>query len=262
VLEQLRDRWHLTTEGGLWRVLQRLGVRYKRARAYVHSPDRDYAAKRSLIELARLRAQYAPTQYRLLYLDEMSYYRQPTLARDYAAVGHHQPLAQHSYCSNTRQRVLGALDAETGQVHYCQASRISLAVLNAFYRDLCAAYPTAEVIYVVLDNWPVHFHAEVLAHLVPQHWPFEWTLPSNWASQPLIQVAAEQQLPIQLLPLPTYASWLNPIEKLWRWLKQDILHLHRHSDDWQTLKQRVAGFLDQFSDGSSRLLHYVGLLPY
>ncbi|MBK9008807.1 MAG: transposase [Anaerolineae bacterium] len=30
----------------------------------------------------------------------------------------------------------------------------------------------------------------------------------------------------QLTPLlfPTYASWLNPIEKLWKWLKQEVLH--------------------------------------
>ncbi|MGQ9628202.1 MAG: transposase [Anaerolineae bacterium] len=43
-----------------------------------------------------------------------------------------------------------------------------------------------------------------------------------------------------MLCLPTYASWFNPIEKLWRWLKQDVLHLHRLNEDWQALIQRVA----------------------
>ncbi|HID52643.1 MAG TPA: hypothetical protein EYP41_11485 [Anaerolineae bacterium] len=66
---------------------------------------------------------------------------------------------------------------------------------------------------------------------------------------------------IQLLCLPTYASWLNPIEKLWRWLKQDILHLHRLSDAWPELRQRVDQFLANFSHGSTELLRYVGLLP-
>jgi hypothetical protein len=64
-----------------------------------------------------------------------------------------------------------------------------------------------------------------------------------------------------MLCLPTYASWCNPIEKLWRWLEQDILHLHRLSDDWAALKQAVACFLDGFADQSLELLRYVGLLP-
>jgi hypothetical protein len=72
-------------------------------------------------------------------------------------------------------------------------------------------------------------------------------------------VAAVDYLPIQLLNLPTYASWLNPIEKLWGWLKQDVLHLHCQSDDWPHLKTRVAEFLDQFMAPSPDLLRYVGL---
>jgi hypothetical protein len=67
-------------------------------------------------------------------------------------------------------------------------------------------------------------------------------------------------LPIQLLFLPTYASWLNPIEKLWRWLRQQVIHLHGFSDDWPALKARVADFLNQFRNGSTELLRYVGLL--
>jgi len=68
-------------------------------------------------------------------------------------------------------------------------------------------------------------------------------------------------LPITILNLPTYAQGLNPIEKLWRYLKQTLIHLHRFSDDWDTLKQPVADFFEQFRHGSPDLLRYVGLLP-
>ncbi len=34
----------LTSLGGLCQLLERLGIRHKRARAYLHSPDPDYAA--------------------------------------------------------------------------------------------------------------------------------------------------------------------------------------------------------------------------
>jgi hypothetical protein len=56
-----------------------------------------------------------------------------------------------------------------------------------------------------------------------------------------------------------YASWTNPIEKLWRWLKQEVLHLHRLADQWPELQQRVDHLLVQFAHGSKALLRYVGL---
>ncbi|MBV8356880.1 MAG: transposase [Deltaproteobacteria bacterium] len=59
--------------------------------------------------------------------------------------------------------------------------------------------------------------------------------------------------------LPTYAPWLNPIEKLWRWLRQDVLKMHRWVEDWPQVKQRVRDFLAQFAQGSQELLYYVGL---
>jgi DDE superfamily endonuclease len=60
--------------------------------------------------------------------------------------------------------------------------------------------------------------------------------------------------------LPTSAPWLNPIEKLWRWLREQVLRLHRLAGDWQTLRERVNAFLSQFAEAGDELLHYVGLL--
>ena len=259
-LLQVCDWLSLSTGGGLSQLLKRLEISYKRARAYIHSPDRDYEQKMSLIELAGLRAQYDPLRYVFLYLDEFTFFRQPSLACDYAAQGHEQPLAYLSYHSNTHSRIVAALNALTGQVNYRQRNILTVDQLSAFYADLRRIYPEAEVIYAVQDNWPVHFHADVLARLAPQTWPYPFNVPANWPATPS-KKAIQADLPIQILCLPTYASWCNPIEKLWRWLKQDLLHLHRLSDVWQTLTKRVAEFLDRFASGSTDLLHYVGLLP-
>ena len=67
------------------------------------------------------------------------------------------------------------------------------------------------------------------------------------------------QLPIQLIPLPTYASWTNPIEKLWRKGKQEVLHLHRWATQLQVLREEFLRFLAQYALGSLDLLRYVGL---
>ena len=96
-------------------------------------------------------------------------------------------------------------------------------------------YAGVNHIYVVQDNWSIHRHDDVLTAL--------------------------QQLPrLEPVWLPTYAPWLNPIEKVWRWLRQDQLYLHRLASDWTTLRLRVNAFLDQFAAGSDALLHYVGLV--
>ncbi len=259
-LRQVCDWLQVSTIAGMSQLLKRLGISYKRARAYFRSPDRRYHDKLSLVELARLRAKYEPERYVFLYLDELTYYRQPSLASAYEATGTRQPLAHLSYRSNTSFRVVAALNALSGQVTYLQRNHITVQQLSAFYADLRADYPTAETIFVAQDNWPVHFHPDVLARLQPQTWPYPFIRPPNWPTQPSAK-AVHDDLPIQLLCLPTYASWCNPIEKLWRWLKQDILHLHRLSDDWQALKRAVANFLDGFQNGSLELIRYVGLLP-
>lgn len=260
MIAQQCDWLRVTTTSGVQQILKRLGISYKRGRDYIHSPDRFYQQKLSLVELARFRAYYEPEHYILLYLDELTYYRQPSLSQAYEQSGSAQPLAQRSHQSNTAFRVLAALNAITGQVDYLQRHRTTVACLAQFWFDLRVAYPHAKRIYVVVDNWPVHFHPDVLAPLQAQAFPFPPKLPPNWPTSPS-KKARSHNLPIQLLCLPTYASWLNPIEKLWRWLKQDVLHLHRLSSDWQALKQLVADFLDQFDQGSNDLLSYVGLLP-
>ncbi len=194
-------------------------------------------------------------------MDEFSYYRQPSVARAYAAAGHEQALARRSHRSNTKRTILGALNALTGRVTYVQRAYADVQGLRTFFQRLRAAYPQAERLYVVLDNWPMHVHSDVLSLLGPQRWTDTMPRPRHWPTEPTRDLPS-LDLPIELVPLPTYASWCNPIEKLWRWLNQDLLHLHPHADAWDTLKAEVATFLDEFAQGSDALLRYTGLLRY
>lgn len=259
-LAQLREHlgWlRLRTDGGLSQLLTRLRISYKRGRDYVHSPDPHYAAKLAYIAQCWQRVQAEPERFVLLYLDEVTYYRQPSVGYDYELMGAPQPRARRSHAKNSWFRIVAALNALSGQVTYLQRSQITVAVLGSFWGALCDAYPQAHTLYVVVDNWPVHFHPDVLAHLQPQLWPWPPYVPPHWTAS---RQPTRTNLPIELLCLPTYASWCNPIEKLWRWLKQQHLHLHRLSEDWPGLKQRVAEALDCFQTGSPELLCYTGLL--
>ena len=250
---------NLASDSALHRLLKRLNIRYKRGRDYTHSPDVDYVAKCDQIASYQARARRNPVAFPLYFLDELTYYRQPTLAHAYETIGHEQPLALRSYRSNTKTRIVGALNYVDGSVVYRQRSKISVSVLGDFWYDLALKHPTAQAIAVVVDNWPVHFHPDVLAPLQTQTFAFPTHNPSHWPTEPT-RAAKHDHLPIRLLQLPTYAPWLNPIEKLWRYLYQEVLHLHQFSDLWDQLKQKITERLDQFALPSPFLLNYVGLL--
>jgi len=246
---------------GVCQVLKRLRVTYKRARDAIHSPDPDYVANLRTVQfhLRDARRQALPWVV-VLFQDEMTYERHPGVACAYESRGHVQPLARRSHVSATTRRIVATLDACSGRVIFRQASTIRIPTLIHFYEQVCAAYadqPTP--IYLVQDNWPVHLPPDVLARLLPQPFTFPRDLPQNWPTEPRKTWPMAHRLPIRRVLLPTYASWTNPIEQLWRWLRQEILHLHRLADDWAVLQTVVTQFLAQFAVRSSELLRDVGL---
>jgi hypothetical protein len=226
------DRFTDYSLSGLWRYLQRHGLRLRSARVQQFSPDPDYADKLVNLEMALWEARRYPDSVVAVFLDQMGFTRWPDPAPDWAATA---PLADRQGSKQGLWRTMGALNALTGQVNYVDGYIVGRAKVIACYDQLVEAYPEAEQIYAIQDNWSIHKHPDVLEAL--KQWP-------------------------QIVPvwLPTYAPWLNPIEKLWRWLRQDVLKLHRLAADWQAVRERVRQFLDQFAHGSLRLLEYVGLL--
>ncbi len=246
------------TLAGVYQLLKRLHIHRKRGRDHVHSPDPEYVGKLRDIWVWLRAVQVDPEKQVLLFSDEFTFYRKPSLSYDYERAGKIQPLAELGHRSNLIWRIAGALNVWTGQVTYANHSHFTLKLLVDFYQQVAQAYPHANVIYLVVDNWPIHFHPDVLAALRDPSIAWPLRLPPNWPDEPSKQ-ARHLDLPIRLVPLPTYAPWNNPIEKLWRLLNQQVLHLHRFADDWDGLKQRVHQELDIFRQPSPNLLRYVGL---
>jgi hypothetical protein len=261
------------TDSGTWRMLGRLGLTHTRGQGYALSPDEQFEAKRAFIEgvCGRVGTGDRPEEPeseaadRLFYLDELTYELHPTVERDWSPVGE-QPTTPRGTCGQREGRLLAAMDGETGQLFYRQKRSVGRADLTELYRELtsaCEADGNAQRLWVVQDNAPFHFHAEVLQELEPQVWPrahpaFEYPIPGQWPD-PTDAALSGGDLPVQIVPLPTYASWLNPIERLWRWLKQEVLHLHPYAANWKKLKRGVRCFLNRFTGGSEALLSYTGV---
>lgn len=218
------------TVSGVWRVLHACGLGVHTSRARLFSPDPDYQSKVRYLRRCLRDAARHPDTVVALFLDEFGYHRWPEVAPTWGAEVAVAPRAG----TNQQWRTIGALNAVTGQVTYLDGYIVGRQQVIQFYRQLAHTYPAADWLYVIQDNWNIHTHPDVLTALarVPRINPV-------W--------------------LPTYAPWLNPIEKLWRWLRQDVLKMHRWVEDWPQVKQRVHDFLDQFAQGSPDLLRYVGL---
>ena len=219
----------------VWRTLRRSHLSYKRGRRYVHSPDPLYAAKLATIGYVQQRAQAEPEQIVVLYEDELTYHRRPSLGYAYVPTGSDAPRADQGWGSDTLRRIAACLNVATGQLHSQQRAHWTVAALTRFLQLVDAAYPAAQRLYVALDNWPVHFHPQLRATLATT-------------------------TKIRLLRLPTYAPWTNPVERVWRKLTQEALHLHRHTDDWPGLCAGVQAWLDDAQHPSEALLRYTGLL--
>lgn len=226
------DWLHDYSLSGVWYVLQRCGLKLRSAAVQHYSPDPDYGKKVFRLKKSLRDAARNPRTVAALLLDEFGYTRWPEPAPDWSGV---TPLAARSQTNNQQWRTIGALNALTGKVSYLDAYIIGRAKVIEFYAQLNQTYRRYDTVYVIQDNWSIHHHPEVVQAL---------------ADYPRLQ-------PVWL---PTYAPWLNPIEKLWRWVRQDILKLHRLADDWPELRHRVRLFLDHFTPGSPDLLRYVGLL--
>ena len=208
---------------------------HKRGRRYVHSPDPAYARKLAAVTAAQALARANPGAVVLLYADELTYHRRPTVAAAWAAAGGEAPRADQGWTADRTRRVAACLDALSGRLLWWQRRRFDRRTLGRFWRAVAAAYPAAEVIFVALDNWPVHFHPDVLAALAGT--------------------------PIVLLPLPTYAPWTDPVERVWRRLYEEVLHLHDRRDDWPALQAAVERALARFAADPAGLRRYAGLGP-
>ena len=223
------------TLSGVWRTLQgRLGIALRSGAVQHYSPDPEYASKYDNLIRCLNQASRMPERVALVFLDEMGYTRWPEPGPDWTArAPAPSPETDRAAGPNRLWRIIGALNAVTGRVDFLDAYIVGWAKVIQFYQQLDAAYPNVERLLVVQDNWSIHAHPEVLG-------------------------ALKQQPRIEPVWLPTYAPWLNPIEKLWRWLRQDVLKLHRLAGDWSALQDRVHQFLGQFAKGSQDLLRVCG----
>lgn len=223
---------------GVCKLLRRLQVVYKRGRAHVHSPDLAYNQKLAAIAAAQDEARHAPAgEVVFLYEDEFTAFLRPLVGRSYRARSERGQKATGP--TGEKVRLAACVDALTGRVVWRRRGSYNVKEMYRFFYFVQKQYPQAKVIYVALDNWPVHFHAYVQEHLAKRKPPNR----------------------LRFLALPTYAPWTNPAEKYWLKLSREWLRFHPFGRDKPAFLRELDGWLSRHCDESTDLLHEIGLLP-
>jgi len=181
---------HLAGEGievsprHLGALLAEAGLSFQRTRTWKASPDRDYAEK-----AARVLAlcETPPVDGPVLSFDQMGPVSlRPTAGGGWAPKGRPQrQRADYNRRAGTRY-VFGAYDVHADRLRVRLRPRRAGSDMLAFMRQIRLAYPARQRIYWIQDN-----------------------LSANWV--PAIRAYAAGNR-IELVPTPTYASYLNPVE--------------------------------------------------
>jgi DDE superfamily endonuclease len=234
---QQQIRWlHGLSISAVSKILKKLGARFKRGRASIHSPDLLYNQKMAKIQHAHLLNLLDSQRFPLLYEDEKTYYRRAEVGKTWGSRGNKGAKKVNQVGGTTGvSRIAGCIDVQTGKVISRQRSSFNVKEMYRFFYYVEQHYKEAERIFIVLDNWPVHFHEYVKENL------------------------ARGAKKIVLLPLPTYAPWENPMEKVWLKFRKDVLLDHSFGTHWQELKEVAQQWLQDCHSDSEELLHFVGL---
>ncbi len=180
-------------------------------------------------------AKSEPEEIVTVFEDEASFYRQPSQSWLWSLKGRVQPKLHHAAHTDDCIREVAFMDVANGKLFFSEYKTVTVEALKESITQLVQRYPKAKKINVIWDNLPTHWHPRLMEH-----------------------IQAYSQL--NLVGLPTYAPWLNAMEKVWKLVCQHVTHAHPWADDFEILKSALRQKLTEYAQGSSALLRYVGLL--
>lgn len=121
----------------------------------------------------------------------------------------------------SRLNLTGAIDLIMQKVFVQEDKTLNAQSTIAFFKKLEAAYPTKAKIHVFCDNAKYYRNQAVKKHL--------------------------ETSKIELHFLPPYSPNLNPIERLWKWMKERVVY-NTYYKEFDEFRAGVLGFLGLLSN--------------
>ena len=222
------------TQATISQLLRQAGVRWKRAKHRVKSPDPLYVVKRQRLQSLHDKAREgsltsddaegshlvdATKPALLVYLDSTDLHWCPDLGQEYAPKGL-QTVVDTPGVDDPWLALWGSLTFPSGEGVYSIHQHKRHQELINHLQLLMNTFPS-HFLFVVLDN--------ASAHTTPKLKPF----------------CQEHQTQLELVFLPTYSPHLNLIERLWRVMRHQVTR-HNFFDSLDTLAQQVVTWLERY----------------
>lgn len=236
LLAQYLARYHQVqvAQTTIARALHRVGIRWRRAKARVHSPDPLYVVKRQRIaELQHLalcgeltsrtahpESDEPPKPATLVFLDSTDLHWCPDIGPTYTPIGQQLKVDTPGQ-DNSWLALFGSLHFPSGEGLYTVHHRKRAAELLVHLQLLIDLDPD-HFWFVVLDNASAHTTTAIEAF------------------------AADHRQRIELVYLPTYSPHLNLIERLWRLMRSNVTR-NRFHDSLYAVAEAAVHWLDTLS---------------
>jgi len=217
------------SEKAVYYHLGKLGGRLKVPRPSHTKKDQEKVEEFRNILAEKMEALNLPRgkKVKLWIYDEMRYGLHPLMRKMWSLIGHRvvAPVNRRFEWGY----LFGALEISSGKSEFLHTTRVAKNFDRAFLEQICNSDPECE--HVVIGDGAGFHHREDKEHETP--------LPSN----------------LNVLTLPPYSPELNPVEKLWDVIKDEICTVC-----WESLadlEKKIDSVLENFWRRSSRLRSFV-----
>jgi transposase len=176
-----------------------------------------------MAQLSEMFIQMCDGQAIIVYIDEAHFHQDLDLGYSWSLKGVPQWVKSSSPGLSAKINYYGAYNFANGQCFLWQSDRFQSDNTVAFLQEL-AQWLDVDVenktVYIILDGAPWHRSKKVMA--------------------------AAAQLGFTLVRLPGYSPDLNPIEGLWKWLREEVTQLHCHPT-LQALAEACQNFIERIN---------------
>lgn len=203
----------LYSVSGMTNLLHRLKFTYKKSKLVPAKADKE-KQEQFLKQLEELRANKCKDD-PILYMDGVHPQHNTMLAYGWIKKGQDNIIKSNT--GRQRININGALDAETHAIITREDERINAQSTIALLEQVEAAYPLAAIVYVICDN-ARYYRSKLVGQFL-------------------------ETSKIQLVFLPSYSPNLNLIERLWKFMKKQVLY-NKYYEKFDVFKQTTLDFFE------------------
>jgi len=219
VADKLKRQVSRTT---LRKVLKQAGLSWKKCKKVLAKANPEQRAA-FVAQFQGWFEQLCQGKLRLIYLDEAHIHQDMALGYRWSGRGEADWVPSH--CSSLQNRLnwYGAYDYSNGQCLIWHQDKCDAETTVAFLRHLAHHWPDLphQQTAIIWDGAPWHSRAEIVRQ-------------------------AAEQLGFILIQLPAYSPDLNPIEGLWKWMREELTQHYSYKYLYQ-LERACFDFINQIN---------------